>query len=225
MHLSTPLAVDLPGRRYHPADLAAVSVDDWVASLCGDIAAAGLDDVVLVAHSSGGYVLPGCTGAPDRRATGRAGGHATRAGVHLRHGAGRRDESGRLPARRRLPPWPWRPTDAMVARAAGTTIGGLRAGEPPIETELAIVENGPRMGVEAPRLLEPVSWAGFPTGVSRTFVRCRRDKVIPPELADQMVANMGGATVVDFDGGHRSYETHAAGIGCRDRRLLAAMAA
>ncbi|HVN51171.1 MAG TPA: alpha/beta fold hydrolase, partial [Acidimicrobiales bacterium] len=59
-HLATPsLAVDLPGRRYHPADLAELSVDDWVASVCDDVAAAGLTDVVVVAHSSGGYVVPG----------------------------------------------------------------------------------------------------------------------------------------------------------------------
>ncbi|HXZ61944.1 MAG TPA: hypothetical protein VEG62_04310, partial [Acidimicrobiales bacterium] len=101
--------------------------------------------------------------------------------------------------------------DAMVARARGCTIGGLRPGEPAIETELEVVENGPRMGVEAPRpLFEPVSWVGFPAAVPRTYVRGLRDKVIPPELAGQMIADMGGATVVDFDAGHRSYETHAA---------------
>jgi pimeloyl-ACP methyl ester carboxylesterase len=93
--------------------------------------------------------------------------------------------------------------------ARGRTIGGLRPGEPPIETTLEIVENGPRLGLEAPLVLfEPVSWTGFPADVSRVYVRAQRDKVIPPELADRMIAAMGGATVVDLDAGHRSYETH-----------------
>jgi pimeloyl-ACP methyl ester carboxylesterase len=95
--------------------------------------------------------------------------------------------------------------------ARGRTIGGLRPGEPPIETDLEIVENGPRMGLEAPLVLfEPVSWTGFPTEVPRVYVRALRDKVIPPELADRMITGMGGAEVIDLDAGHRSYDTHAA---------------
>jgi len=100
---------------------------------------------------------------------------------------------------------------AMTDGARGRTIGGLRPGEPPIDTDLEVIENGPRMGQEAPRpLFEPVSWAGFPTEVPRCYVRCLRDKVITEDLVARMVANMGGARVLDFDGGHRAYETHAA---------------
>ena len=40
------------------------------------------------------------------------------------------------------------------------------------------------------------------------FERALRDKVIPPELADRMIAAMGGAQAVDLDAGHRSYDTH-----------------
>jgi len=209
--LSTPsVALDLPGRRYRPADLAEVTVDDWVASVCDDIAAAALDDVVLVAHSSGGYVLPGVAA---RLTGGRPGGPtvALRALVFV---AATVPADGTSPAdylREDIRTMALETRDAQVARAQGRTIGGLRPGEPRIETELEVIENGPRMGVEAPRpLFEPVSWAGFPAEVPRTYVRCLHDKVIAPELADQMVANMGGATVVDLDSGHRSYETHPA---------------
>jgi len=209
--LSTPsVALDLPGRRYRPADLAEVTVDDWVASVCDDIAAGALDDVVLVAHSSGGYVLPGVAA---RLTGGRPGGPrvALRALVFV---SATVPADGTSPAdylREDIRALALETRDAMVARASGCTIGGLRPGEPAIETELEVIENGPRMGVEAPRpLFEPVSWAGFPREVPRTYVRCLRDKVIAPELADQMVVNMGGASVVDFDGGHRSYETHPA---------------
>jgi len=44
--------------------------------------------------------------------------------------------------------------------------------------------------------------------VPRFFVRCLKDKVIPPDLADTMIANMGGATVVDLEAGHRAFDTH-----------------
>lgn len=70
------VAVDLPGRGAHPADLATITVDDEVASVLADVrhtsAEVGEDDaVVLVAHSSGGLVVPGVVaGLVDR--TGRA---------------------------------------------------------------------------------------------------------------------------------------------------------
>jgi pimeloyl-ACP methyl ester carboxylesterase len=52
-------AVDLPGRRYKPSDLSRVTRGDWERSVCDDVEEAGLRDVALVAHSSGGYVIPG----------------------------------------------------------------------------------------------------------------------------------------------------------------------
>jgi pimeloyl-ACP methyl ester carboxylesterase len=53
------LAVDLPGRGGRPADLATVTVADWVKSAVADIDAAGLGDVVVVGHSMGGLTVPG----------------------------------------------------------------------------------------------------------------------------------------------------------------------
>ena len=203
-HLQTPaLALDLPGRRYRPADLAKVTIEDWINSIIADIEQAGLRDVVLVAHSSGGYVLPGVAA----RLTG--------GDVNLRE---------LVFVSATVPPDGARPLDYvrediralavehrdhMLESASGRTIGGLRPGEPAIDTTLEIVENGPRFGLEAPQVLfESVSWAGFPDEVPRTYVRGLRDKVIPPELADPMINGMGGARVIDLDVGHRSYDTH-----------------
>ena len=53
------LAVDLPGRGDKPADLATVSVEDWVNSAVADIDDAGLGDVVVVGHSMAGLTVPG----------------------------------------------------------------------------------------------------------------------------------------------------------------------
>jgi pimeloyl-ACP methyl ester carboxylesterase len=64
-HLDRPyLAVALPGRSDRAADLATLTVDQEVASVVADIEAAVTDgvidgDIVLVAHSSGGLVVPG----------------------------------------------------------------------------------------------------------------------------------------------------------------------
>src|SRR5207249_2222874 len=66
---------------------------------------------------------------------------------------------------------------------AGRTIGGLRPGEAALETEFEVVENGPRLGHEAPGpLFAPFTWAGVPSALPRSFVRCVRDRVIPSEL-------------------------------------------
>jgi pimeloyl-ACP methyl ester carboxylesterase len=204
-HMKTPsMAVDLPGRRYKPADLAEVSREDWVSSVCDDIAAAGLSDVVLVGHSSGGYVIPGvATGL------GRLPGVSLHALVFV---ASTVPAEGTRPVdylRDDLRVLAIDHREAVFDGARGRTLGGLRGSEAPIDTVLEIVENGPRMGLEAPGpLLAEFSWAGFPSEVPRFFVRCLKDKVIPPDLADTMIANMGGATVVDLEAGHRAFDTH-----------------
>ena len=206
-HMATPsVAVDLPGRRYKPADLGEVTIGDWVTSVVADIDHAGLTDVVLVGHSSGGYVLPGVAAALAARSVPVLRGlvfvSATVPADGERPLDYLRDDIRTLASDHR---------ELTLDSARGRTIGGLRPCEPPIETSLEIVENGPRMGLEAPLVLfERVSWTGFPSEVPRVYVRALRDKVIPPELAERMVTAMGGATVIDLDAGHRSYDTHPA---------------
>jgi pimeloyl-ACP methyl ester carboxylesterase len=53
------LAVDLPGRANKPADLATVTIADWVNSAVADVDDAGLGDVVVVGHSMAGLTVPG----------------------------------------------------------------------------------------------------------------------------------------------------------------------
>ena len=55
----TVLAVDLPGRRGKPGDLATATIDDWVDSLVSDIEVAALDDLIIVGHSMAGLTVPG----------------------------------------------------------------------------------------------------------------------------------------------------------------------
>lgn len=202
-HLRTPaIAIDLPGRRFRPADLGTIRRRDWEDAVVADVTAAG-GPVVLVGHSSGGYVIPG--------AAARLGGDVVRGLVFV---------AGTCPGEG------LRPVDAMTEslhritvdnvdnlnrRSAGTTIGDRREGEPPIETDLAVVEVDARMGIEAPfQLFEPVTWVGVPS-VPRLYVRAMRDRVIPPEHALTMAAN-AGAPVVDLDATHDVAGSAPAGL-------------
>ena len=56
------LAVDLPGRGAHPADLRSVTLAACAASVRDDVDAAGLDEVVLVGHSLAGCSMPATLG-------------------------------------------------------------------------------------------------------------------------------------------------------------------
>ena len=59
-HIDGPvIAVDLPGRGRHPADLRSVTIADCAQSIVDDIDAAGFGDVVLAGHSLAGSSLPG----------------------------------------------------------------------------------------------------------------------------------------------------------------------
>jgi pimeloyl-ACP methyl ester carboxylesterase len=52
------LAVDLPGRGAHPAELASLSLEDLAASVIADVEEVGLTEVVLVGHSLAGCSMP-----------------------------------------------------------------------------------------------------------------------------------------------------------------------
>ena len=188
------VAIDLPGRRHHPADLSTLHRVDWERSAAADIEALGLDDIVLVGHSSGGYVIPGIAG----RLT---------PGVvrHLVFVAGTCPVEGQSPVEamaEKLQAISIANREHLAAQAVGRTIGDLRPGEPPIATDLEIVEVDLRMGVEAPaQLHDPMTWAGVPE-VPRTYVRALNDRIIPAAHALLMAANAGAREIVDLDAGH-----------------------
>jgi pimeloyl-ACP methyl ester carboxylesterase len=66
--MSAPsIAVDLPGRGAHPADLRTVTFADCAESVRSDIDAAGFDDVVLAGHSLAGCSMPSMIDVLDDR--------------------------------------------------------------------------------------------------------------------------------------------------------------
>jgi pimeloyl-ACP methyl ester carboxylesterase len=188
-------AIDLPGRRYNPADLGAVTRDDWVEAVVVALQDEPPGSVVLVGHSSAGYIMAEAAARVPERLT------------HLVFVAATVPADGSRPVdyiKPRLQELAEAGYETVHAMTTGRTLGGLRPGEPPISTTLEIVENGPRMGLEAQGPLFAVAsgWSDVPPQLPRTFLRCTNDRVVTPELVERMLPHMGAVAVIDISAGH-----------------------
>lgn len=197
------LAPNVPGRLDRPADLARLSIAQVVDSIGGDIDGAGVDSVVLVAHSSGGLLVPGLID----RLSGRVDGVVwIAAGIPLDGGSG----LDCMQARHRV---------ALVeAREAAQSSGaGLvtsaRQHDP--ERVLAAYGGEPLTADQLTFVLDPVRWVDDSqnlyfeplrmTAVAdlpRLYVRLLHDRVVPIELQDEMIRRLPGTPSVTLDSGH-----------------------
>ena len=189
------LAVDLPGRGQNPADLATVTIEQCVDSVVEQIDRAGLDEVVVVAHSLGGLTAPGVV---TRLGASRVARLVLIAAVIPPEGASDLD----------LIPQPFR---WLIARA-------IRLGVPRRVPSRAVVRlsfcNGMtreqrelvagQLGPEAPQLFhEPVSRAGLPASVPRSWILPLRDRALLPRKQRAYIDNLGGVDeVVEIDACH-----------------------
>jgi pimeloyl-ACP methyl ester carboxylesterase len=197
------LAVDLPGRAGKPADLGSLTVDDEVASVVADVAAAGLTRLVLVAHSSGGLVVPGvlaALGDAVERVVLDAASVPPEGGCGLdcmqpRHRAGIEQAHAALRGSGRPMLTPGPPEDPEAFRNA--------YGVPLNDDDLAFVVDPVRCVVDTmSHYFQPVSWkAAPPTPV--TYVVNLRDRPVPVDLQREMAARLPTQpTVVELDTGH-----------------------
>jgi pimeloyl-ACP methyl ester carboxylesterase len=189
------VAVELPGRRYRPADLTLATLERGAAATVEDVEVAGLDTVVLVGHSSGGLILPAVTrrlGPRVRHLVFVAGLIAPEGGLVADVFAG---EGAPALAERR---------QALLDEHAGSTFGGLRPGEPPITTPLTVLDDARTVGaIESLSLiLQPVRWAGVSADLPRTFVRCLRDPLQSRVVQARLIAGAGADEVIDLDCDH-----------------------
>ncbi len=194
-HLDAPcLAVDLPGRGSHPADLEAVTVADFVDAVVGEIEQSDLRDVTLVGHSLAGITLPGVL----ERIPGRI-----RRAVFL---------SASVPADGQRV---FDLLDPDIQRMAQAEEGARHGEVGPLDPEVATAmfcndmdtEQArftiERMVPESPRLIfEHIGHRGLREPIPRTYVRLGQDLALSPAKQDQIIENMGGADVVDLDAGH-----------------------
>jgi pimeloyl-ACP methyl ester carboxylesterase len=199
------LAVNLPGRADRPADLASLSLDVEVASVVADIEShSGSGPIVLVAHSSGGLVVPGVISALAGRvqsvvlnaalvpAEGGCGidcmKERHREGLLLAVAAAERD-GGTITL-------PGPPQDPEPFRHA-------YGGDPLDDDTLAFVVD-PLRCVEdtVHHYFQPVHWSAV-VGVPITYVLNERDRPVPTSTQEEMVRRLPAPlTVIRVDSGH-----------------------
>ena len=210
------LAVDLPGRNGKPADFGTLTVDDEVASVVADITASEIaDPIVLVAHSSGGLVVPGVVAAlgvarvesvvlnaalvPPEGGCGldcMKPHHAE--GLRIAKEAADRDGT--------VITLPGPPDDPEQFRNA-------YGGDPLDDDSLAYMVDAARCVPDTVHhYFQPVYWSKA-AGVPVTYVVNERDRPIPTATQDEMIARLPNApTVVRLDGGHLPAVTDPAGF-------------
>jgi len=205
-HLDRPaLAVDLPGRNGKPADLATLTVEEEAASVLADVEAAGLGaPIVLVAHSSGGLVVPGVVaGLVDRVAhvilnaalVPPEGGCGLacmkprhRDGLVLAVEQARRDGI--------VITLPGPPDDPEAFRTA-------YGGDPLDDDALAFLTDPVRCVRDTVHhYFQPVRWS-VAAGVPLTYIVNERDRPVPAALQEEMITRLPRPpAVVRLDTGH-----------------------
>jgi pimeloyl-ACP methyl ester carboxylesterase len=190
----TVLAPDMPGRRNKPGNLREMTIADYVDSLVGDIESAGLEDIVIVAHSMGGMPLPG---------------------VAAKLGAARVREM--IFAAAFLPPEgtsivessPW--VIATIARRRAKK--NVPTPTPKSYARFVFMNGIPahrrrfmagKLYAESLRILtEKVSRRGMPDDIPRTWILTRRDRALAPKLQRKYIDSLGGVqTLIEIDTCH-----------------------
>jgi pimeloyl-ACP methyl ester carboxylesterase len=195
--MSAPsIAVDLPGRGAHPADLRAVTFADCAESVHADIDAAGFDDVVLAGHSLAGCSMPSMIDVLGDRVR-----HAVFIACTV-------PETGKS-AFDTLD----REVQAM-ARAGADAMGDAQPGRMDDELARLVLGNDltdeqlqfciERLVPEATNLSDsPVDLAPLRPDLPSTWVRTLQDMIVNADKQLAFAANVGpGCRVVDLDAGH-----------------------
>jgi pimeloyl-ACP methyl ester carboxylesterase len=198
------LAVDLPGRGNRPHDLGSLTVEDEVASVVADIGSAGLEPpIVVVAHSSGGLVVPGVANALGGSVSHivlNAASVPPEGGTGLdcmqarhREGIMKAYESLKASGKAMLTPGP--PEDPEAFRNA--------YGVPLNDEDLAFVVDPVRCVVDTmSHYFQPVSWRAV-ASTPVTYVVNRLDRPVPESLQREMIQRLPEEpTVVELDSGH-----------------------
>lgn len=223
-HLDQPaLAVDMPGRNGKPADFGTLTVDDEVASVVADVKTAELaDPMVIVAHSSGGLVVPGVIAGLGGRVA-----HVVLSAA-LVPAEGARGVDCMKPKHR----------DGLIASVAAArrdgiviTLPGAPADSEPFRTAyggdpldddtLAYMVDPARCVPDTVNhYFQPVRWS-IAAQVPVTYLLNTRDRPVTSDAQEQMVTHLPRAPqVIRLDTGHIPAVTDPAGFA----RLLAAAA-
>lgn len=214
------VAVDLPGRGDHPADLGTLTVDEEAASVVADVLAADVaDPLVIVAHSSGGLVVPGVVAG--LRAAGRTVERIVLNAALIPPDGGTGLECMKPHHREGLE---WAVAEAEKAGGPPITLPGApddpepfrtaTGGEPLSDEDLAFVTSPLRTVPDTVHhYFQPVSWAAV-ADVAVTYVVNDRDRPITTDNQLAMIERLPQApelvTVAHLDTGHLPAVTHPA---------------
>ncbi len=199
------IAVDLPGRADRPAALPTLTVDDEVSSVVTDVASrAGEEPVTLVAHSSGGLVVPGVVAALGGRvrsivlnaALVPAEGGCGLDCMKERHREGLAMALAVADKEGRTITLPGPPTDPEAFRHA-------YGGDPLDDATLAFVVDPVRCVEDTVHhYFQPVRWSQA-AGVPITYVLNTRDRPVPSDTQEVMAERLPEpAEVIRVDSGH-----------------------
>jgi pimeloyl-ACP methyl ester carboxylesterase len=206
-------AVDLPPREIrggperfgHPPALDTLTVADFAASVLADADAAGYDRFVLVGHSLAGVTIPevakqapervahlvfvSCTVPPDGTSS-----FDTRVDAPERQVLDQRADTER--------------TDNSAGPGLPEPLQrAMFCNDMDDEQTRFVLDH---FGTEVPGVVvEPVSRAGVPAEIPKTWVRLLQDAAVSVEQQDASIANLevspgGTVTVVDLDAGHNA---------------------
>jgi pimeloyl-ACP methyl ester carboxylesterase len=200
----TALAVDLPGRGDRPHDLGSLTVDDEVTSVVTDVQSAGLEPpIVVVAHSSGGLVVPGLVHALPGAVSHivlNAASVPPECGTGLdcmqarhRDGIMKAYESLKASGKAMLTPGP--PSDPEAFRNA--------YGVPLNDEDLAFVVDPVRCVVDTmSHYFQPIHWRAV-AKTPVTYVVNRLDRPVPEILQREMIDRLPEVpTVIELESGH-----------------------
>jgi pimeloyl-ACP methyl ester carboxylesterase len=205
-HLDRPvLAVDLPGRAGNAADLATLSIEEETASVVADIERAELDGpIVLVAHSSGGLVVPGVIAALDGRVISVVlsaalvpieGGCGIDC-MQERHRDGLRMTLEAAQREGRVITLPGPPDDPESFRR---TYGGDPLDD---DTLMFVVDPLRCVADTVHHYFQPVFWSKA-AGIPITYVLNQRDRPVPPDMQEEMAQRLPPpVTIIRVDSGH-----------------------
>jgi pimeloyl-ACP methyl ester carboxylesterase len=195
--LSFPsVAVDLLGRASRPYDLTRVTLEDAGRVAAEDVRATGEGPWVVVAHSAGALVAPQVVarlGDGVRHLVMIAGVVATegRVAIDVVHPERRAQFE-----QRRGP---------LFEHHRGHTFVSRHQPETAVLGEGLVALTDPKVvqAIDSLRsLFQPVSWAGVPADLPRTWVRCTRDSIQNPAMQQRLIDASGATDVRDIDTDH-----------------------
>jgi pimeloyl-ACP methyl ester carboxylesterase len=201
---SATVAVDLPGRGDHPGDLTRTTLVGAAAVAAADVRAASEGPWIVVAHSAAGIMAPHLVAA-----LGDVEHLVLVAGMCAAEGGRAIDV---VDPERRLPfeelAGPMRERYARHSYVAdGEDEALLPEGLVALRDRRVV-----QMLDSIVTMYQTVSWEGVPFGVPRTWVRCLRDEIQPPDVQDRLIDAFGATAVRDLDTGHAPHREDPAAV-------------